>query len=45
MKTLIKNAKIYDGSGSDAYMGEILISGDRIERVDPVEAPIGALST
>ena len=33
MKTLIKNAKIYDGSGSDAYMGEILISGDRIEQV------------
>ena len=36
MKTLIKNAKIYDGSGREAYMGDILISNDRIEQVAPV---------
>ncbi len=35
MKTLIKNAKIYDGSGREAYMGDILIANDRIEQVAP----------
>ena len=35
MKTLLKNAKIYDGSGSPAYMGDILIAGERIERLAP----------
>ena len=40
MKTLIKNAKIYDGSGATAYMGQILIDGDRIERIGPaIDAP------
>ena len=33
MKQLLKNAKIYDGTGADAYMGDILIEGDRIARV------------
>ena len=33
MKTLIKNAKIYDGSGSEGYMGELLLADDRIEAV------------
>jgi len=33
MKTLIKNAKIYDGSGSEAFMGELLLADDRIEAV------------
>lgn len=33
MKTLIKNAKIYDGSGRDGFMGELLLSEDRIEAV------------
>ena len=35
MKTLLRNAKIYDGTGGDAWMGEILISDDRIERSAP----------
>jgi len=33
MQTLIKNAKIYDGSGTEAFMGDILISGEKIEKV------------
>jgi len=33
MKQLLKNAKIYDGTGADAYVGDILIEGDRIARV------------
>ncbi len=33
MKTLIKNAKIYDGSGSEAYIGDVLIDEDRIGKV------------
>ena len=32
-KTLIKNAKIYDGSGAPAFFGDVLIEGDRILRV------------
>lgn len=32
-RTLIKNAKIYDGSGSPAFIGDVLIEGDRIARV------------
>lgn len=32
-KTLIKNAKIYDGSGAPAFLGDVLIEGDRILRV------------
>jgi len=30
MKTLLKNAKIYDGTGADAFVGDILIEDDRI---------------
>ncbi|MBQ3667841.1 MAG: amidohydrolase family protein, partial [Clostridia bacterium] len=30
MRTLIKNCKIYDGTGADAKMGDILIEDDRI---------------
>lgn len=33
MTYLLKNAKIYDGTGGDAFPGDILIRGDRIERV------------
>ena len=29
-KTLIKNAKIYDGSGEPAFWGDVLIEGERI---------------
>ena len=32
-KTLLKNAKIYDGSGADAFIGDVLIEEDRIIRV------------
>ena len=31
-KTLIKNAKIYDGSGAPAFLGDVLIEGERIVR-------------
>ncbi len=33
MKILLKNGKIYDGTGSDAFVGDILIEGDRIRKV------------
>lgn len=33
MKTLLKNAKIYDGSGSDAFEGDILVENDKIAKV------------
>ena len=33
MRTHIKNAKIYDGSGAPAFLGELLIQDDRIEQV------------
>lgn len=36
MKTLLKNCKIYDGSGLPASMGEVLINGDKIEAVSYV---------
>ena len=34
-KTLIKNAKIYDGTGAAACFADVLIEGDRIARVAP----------
>ena len=33
MTTLLKNAKIYDGSGAEPFMGEVLIGDDRIVAV------------
>ena len=30
MKTLLQHGRIYDGSGADAFIGDILIEGDRI---------------
>ena len=36
---LLKNAKIYDGSGSDPFYGDILVSGDRILEVAPQITP------
>lgn len=33
--TLLKNAKIYDGTGSEPFIGDVLISGDRIMQVAP----------
>ena len=40
-KTLIKNAKIYDGSGKPAFFGDVLIEGERIVQIAasiPVES-------
>ena len=40
-KTLIKNAKIYDGSGKPAFFGDVLIEGERIAQIAasiPVES-------
>ena len=33
MKSLFKNAKIYDGTGADAFIGDVLIENDRILKV------------
>ena len=33
-KTLLKNARIYDGSGAAAFFGDILIEGDRIAQIN-----------
>ena len=33
MKQLLKNAKIYDGTGIDAFFGDILIEDDKIAQV------------
>ena len=30
MKTLLRNGRIYDGTGNPAYMGDILLEDDRI---------------
>jgi len=35
MRTLIKNGKIYDGTGNDAFVGDILIEDERIVAVAP----------
>ena len=33
-KTLLKNARIYDGSGAAAFFGDILIEGERIAQIN-----------
>lgn len=33
MSILLKNAKIYNGTGSDAFTGDVLLQGDRIAEV------------
>ena len=35
--TILKNGQIYDGSGSDPYIGDIAISGDKIVKVGKVD--------
>ena len=35
MKQLLKRAKIYDGTGSEPFCGDILLDGDRIAEVVP----------
>ena len=40
-KTLLKNAKIYDGSGAPAFLGDVLMDGERIVQIAesvPVES-------
>ena len=40
MKQLLKNAKIYDGTGSDPFVSDILIGDDRIVKVaEGIDAP------
>ena len=34
-RVLLKNAKIYDGSGTAAFLADVLIEGERIARVAP----------
>ena len=34
-KILLKNAKIYDGSGKSAFFGDVLIEGERIAQIAP----------
>lgn len=36
MKTLLKHCRIYDGTGADAFTGDILIENDRILDVAPL---------
>lgn len=38
MKTLLKNARIYDGSGKAPYMGSVLIEDDRIVQAGNITA-------
>ena len=33
MTYLLKNGKIYDGTGADPFIGDILVRGDRIEQI------------
>ena len=35
MKQLLKNAKLYDGTGAQPFIGDVLIDGDRIAKVGP----------
>ena len=37
MATLLKNAKIYDGTGTDAFLGSVLFDGDKILEVGNVD--------
>lgn len=38
MKLLLKNARIYDGSGAAAFTGDVLVENDRIAQVGPAIA-------
>jgi len=42
MATLLKNCRIYDGTGADAFTGDILIDADKIVEVAPVIDAKGA---
>ena len=42
MKTLIKNAQVFDGSGSSCRKADVLVEGNRIARIaDRIDAPSG----
>lgn len=43
MKTLLKNARIYDGSGQAPFTGDLLFEGDRILALGRVPEPPDAL--
>ena len=38
-RMLLKNAKIYDGTGAEPFLGDVLLKGDRIEQAAPAIAP------
>ena len=41
MRQLIRNGKIYDGTGSEPFMGDILIEQDRIARIaGSIDVPV-----
>ena len=42
-KTLIRGARIWDGSGAEPTNGDLLINGDRIEAVGSGLSAIGVL--
>ena len=44
MATLLKNCRIYDGTGSDAVNGSVLFEGDRIIEVGDVDESRAAVS-
>ncbi|MBR6305677.1 MAG: hypothetical protein IKR38_02715, partial [Bacteroidales bacterium] len=33
MRTLLKNGKIYDGTGAEPFVGDVLVEDERIEAV------------
>lgn len=41
-RILIRNARIWDGTGADTYPGEVLVVGNRIDRVVPAPASLPA---
>lgn len=44
MRTVLTNCKIYDGSGSEPFLGEIAFDGDKISAVSSVEDGTASLS-
>ena len=44
MRQLLKNAKIYDGTGADPFTGDILIDQDRIAKIAPsIDVPVDSV--
>ena len=40
MKTLLRNGRIYDGSGAEAFEGDILLEDEKILRVGRNQFPL-----